>query len=114
MNCLFCQQSTISKVISTADGYVPLNIDYTCAQCDALFEYDCEHDIMTGYRFYIDDMVVWFYPVLEFNSREQFAITKNIPPAISGIYEDLCVLDFIPNITPSNFYQKYQTLINFS
>lgn len=98
MKCLFCQQSTISKIGDSIEGQ-PLWLEDVCRLCHTIYDYDCEHD-MLSYHFQVGNLTAWFYPD---GSNERFALTKQ---CVDGINRDILTLDFIPNLTPTNFEQK--------
>lgn len=107
MRCYFCHRLLDAIQIGKATDTVIHWMNYNCADCSAGYEYSCELSDVSEYWFQVDDIYAVFMP---HNKPIKFMFTfddgNNSKPAIG--------FQFLPNITPSNFHQKYKTLITFS
>jgi hypothetical protein len=108
MNCYFCQQPMFGKVIETANSYVATWSVYHCPPCAARYEYSHEMDDVVEYSFLYKDLSVDFYPG---DRSPKFAVYSR--PTLDSFYKEIFSLDFIPDLTPSNFSKRYKTLLTF-
>jgi hypothetical protein len=97
------------KVIETANSFVATWSIYHCPPCAAKYEYSHEKDDVIEYSFLYKNLSIDFYP---FGLSNKFAIFSRHDE--DHLYKEIFSLDFIPDLTPSNFARRYKTLITFS
>lgn len=105
MNCQFCQQECIEKIIhQTSLG--PGASDFTCINCSTVVYTKFHQEAQCNkYIIYHDDHIATFYL-----TTNRFELYKVIEENDKLIWKFVVDLPFLPDINPTNFTVRIKTI----
>lgn len=111
MNCQFCNNPCHRELTHGSED-LPGTSDFTCDYCNVVYEYFHAPQLLHQYTMY------WHEWIAEFHLYDNsFTLWKTKPikpsePEQNG-WTHVLDLDFLPDITPTNFEQKINLYLVF-